>query len=700
MAIHLFSSGLVSLDASHRSAMFSDWRQQGRMSDETINNYPAFIWSVADLLRGVYKQSEYGRVILPLTVLRRLDCVLEPTKDNVLSVAGKLPEYLEHRGPVLAHAAGQSFYNTSKHTFKTLLADPDNVAPNLRNYIAGFSESARDIIVKFNFDVQIDRLAEHNLLYLVVSKFADLNMSPDTVSNLEMGYIYEELIRRFSELSNETAGEHFTPREVIRLMVNLLLADDDELLTKPGIVKTMLDPACGTGGMLSVSEEYLRKLNPKGRLHVYGQEVNAETYATCRADMLIKGQDASRIRFGNSFDNDQHPNRRFDYLLANPPFGVEWKMVANHVKSEHKTKGFAGRFGAGTPRINDGSFLFLQHMISKMKRSEDGGARLAIVFNGSPLFTGAAGSGESEIRRWIIENDWLEAVVALPDQLFYNTGISTYFWVVTNRKSPKRRGKVQLIDARESWTKMRKSLGNKRKQISEDQVAELTRLYGAFEEGPRCKIFPNESFGFLRITVERPLRLRWEITDDTVGAVATNKKITKLPPLMQLLVDKLRADLGTTFQTEKTVKAFVREALVSVIGEKPAALVNAITAALAVRDPDAPVVTARGKAKPDPTLRDYENVPLPSKRVTHETDTSRRLDTLEYRTTIDDYLQEEVHPYVPNAWHDPTKTKVGYEIPLTRHFYTYNPPRPLEEIDREIKALETEIKALLAEVTR
>ena len=334
----------------------------------------------------------------------------------------------------------------------------------------------------------------------------------------------------------------------------------------------MLDPACGTGGMLSVSEEYLRNLNPQGGLHVYGQEVNAETYATCRADMLIKGQDASRIRFGNSFDNDQHPDRRFDYLLANPPFGVEWKMVANHVKSEHKTKGYVGRFGAGTPRINDGSFLFLQHMISKMKRPEDGGARLAIVFNGSPLFTGAAGSGESEIRRWIIENDWLEAVVALPDQLFYNTGISTYFWVVTNRKTPKRRGKVQLIDARESWTKMRKSLGNKRKQISDDQIAELTRLYGAFEEGPRSKIFPNESFGFLRITVERPLQLRWEITDDTVGAVAANKKVGKLPPLMQeLLVDKLRASHGVTYATEKTVKAFVRDALVSVIGEKPVA---------------------------------------------------------------------------------------------------------------------------------
>ena len=337
------------------------------MSDETINNHEAFIWSVADLLRGVYKQSEYGRVILPLTVLRRLDCVLEPTKDKVLARAAMLPADLENRAPILMHAAGESFYNTSKNTFKTLLADPDNVASNLRNYIAGFSESARDIIDKFNFDTQIDRLDQHNLLYLVVSKFADLDVRPEVVSNLEMGYIYEELIRKFSELSNETAGEHFTPREVIRLMVNLLLADDDELLTAPGIVKTMLDPACGTGGMLSVSEEYLRKLNPQGRLDVYGQEVNAETYATCRSDMLIKGLDASRIRFGNSFDNDQHPDRRFDYLLANPPFGVEWKMVANHIRGEHKTKGFAGRFGAGLPRINDGSFLFLQHMISKME---------------------------------------------------------------------------------------------------------------------------------------------------------------------------------------------------------------------------------------------------------------------------------------------------------------------------------------------
>jgi type I restriction enzyme M protein len=412
------------------------------VSDTAIKNHAGFIWSVADLLRGVYKQSEYGRVILPLTVLRRLDCVLEPTKDEVLETMADLPATLRNREPLLQQVAGQPFVNMSRHTFHTLLGDPDKVAGNLRNYIAGFSESARDIVNKFNFDVQIDRLDDHNLLYLVVSKFTEIDLSPTAVSNLEMGYLYEELIRRFSELSNETAGEHFTLREVIRLMVNLLFADDDDLLTRPGVVKTLLDPACGTGGMLSVAEEYLRELNPQARLRVFGQEVNAETYATCRADMLIKGADADNIGFGNSFDNDRHQGQRFDYLLANPPFGVEWKMVADTVRDEHAAQGFAGRFGAGLPRINDGSFLFLQHMISKMKRPEEGGARLAIVFNGSPLFTGGAGSGESEIRRWIIENDMLEAVVALPDQLFYNTGISTYFWVLTNRKAPRRRGKV------------------------------------------------------------------------------------------------------------------------------------------------------------------------------------------------------------------------------------------------------------------
>ena len=671
------------------------------MESEKINNHAAFIWSVADLLRGVYKQSEYGRVILPLTVLRRLDCVLEPTKEEVLAAVGRLPDTLQNRDPLLAKFAGQSFFNTSRHTFATLLGDPDNVAGNLRNYIAGFSESARDIVDKFNFDGQIDRLNDHNLLYLVVSKFADLDLSPETVSDLDMGYLYEELIRRFSELSNETAGEHFTPREVIRLMVNLLFREDDELLTKPGIVKTLLDPACGTGGMLSVAEDYLRQLNPEARLMVFGQEVNAETYATCRADMLIKGQEASNIKFGNSFDDDQHQNERFDYLLANPPFGVEWKMVADTVKDEHAVQGFAGRFGAGLPRINDGSFLFLQHMISKMKRPDEGGARLAIVFNGSPLFTGGAGSGESEIRRWIIESDMLEAVVALPDQLFYNTGISTYIWVVTNRKALQRRGKVQLIDARDHFTKMSKSLGQKRKELSADQIDEIARLYGSFEEGPQVKIFPNESFGFLRITVERPLRLCWEITDDTLAAIKSDKKLAKLDyDERETLLAQLRTHLGEVYPTETAVKQVVQDALRKTTADEPAAIVKTVTEALAIRDPDAPIVTDRsGSPKPDPDLRDYENVPLPLLAVPFEPDPTARLEAIEYRSAIDDYLETEVHPYVPDAWPDPDKTKIGYEVPLTRHFYAYIPPRSLAKIDAEIRDLESEIQSLMTDLS-
>ena len=671
------------------------------MSGDTINNHAAFIWSVADLLRGVYKQSEYGRVILPLTVLRRLDCVLEPTKADVLELVEELPDTLQNRDPLLEQAAGQSFFNTSRHTFATLLGDPDNVAGNLRNYIAGFSESARDIVDKFKFDAQIDRLDDRNLLYLVVSKFADIDLSPETVSNLEMGYLYEELIRKFSELSNETAGEHFTPREVIRLMVNLLFVDDDELLTRPGVVKTLLDPACGTGGMLSVAEDHLRRLNPQASLKVFGQELNDETYATCRADMLIKGQEAANIRFGNSFDDDQHRGERFDYLLANPPFGVEWKMVADVVRDEHALQGFAGRFGAGLPRINDGSFLFLQHMISKMKHPEEGGARLAIVFNGSPLFTGGAGSGESEIRRWIIENDWLEAVVALPDQLFYNTGISTYFWVVTNRKTPKRRGKVQLIDARESFTKMRKSLGEKRNEISDAQIDEITHLYGALEEGERVKIFPNESFGFLRITVERPLRLRWEITDDTLAAIEVNKKIARIgAEQREALLKKLQAYRGATSTSEKAARELVQEVLLSSGAGETSALVKAVIDSLAVRDPEAPVLTDRAdEPKPDPDLRDYENVPIPNVRVIFEADPAARLGTVEYCTVVDDYMTGEVLPFVPDAWYNPDKIRIGYEVPLTRHFYAYRPPRSLADIDNEIRELENDIEALLMDLT-
>ena len=660
------------------------------MSTETIKNHAAFIWSVADLLRGDYKQSEYGRVIMPLTVLRRLDCVLEPTKAQVLARHGQLKGTIDNLAPVLEAVSGEQFFNTSPLDFRRLLDDPGQIAGNLRAYIAGFSESARDIIDKFDFDTQITKLDRANLLYLVVSKFAEIDLHPDQVSNLEMGYLYEELIRRFSELSNETAGEHFTPREVIRLMVNLLFIEDADVLTKPGTVRTIFDPACGTGGMLSTAEDYLRQLNPQARLEVFGQELNEETYAICRSDMMLKGQDASHITVGNSFSEDGHAGRTFDYCLANPPFGVEWKKVQDTVKNEADKLGFRGRFGAGLPRINDGSFLFLQHMISKMKPVEDGGSRIAIVFNGSPLFTGAAGSGESEIRRWIIENDWLEAVVALPDQLFYNTGISTYFWIVTNRKSPERRGKVQLVDGREMFTKMRKSLGEKRKEISAAQVDELTRLYADFTEGDHVKIFPNEAFGYLRITVERPLRAIWRPAGfrTLLGQPGTEDWMWEDE-------DRIATAIGglPDQPNQKKAEAAVKKALPDLTAKQVKALVAVI------HHPGGRIVTdAKGNPEPDSDLRDNENVPLPATPVTWQADITERLDTIEYRTAIDDYVTAEVHPYVPDAWVDHDKTKIGYEIPLTRHFYTYTPPRPLHEIDAEIKQLETEIQELLREV--
>ncbi len=576
-------------------------------------------------------------MILPLTEIRRLDCVLEPTKEAVLARYKQLAGRIENLEPVLQAAAGDlAFYNTSPLTFTKLLDDPGTISDSLSLYVGAFSAAAKDkdVIDKFDFPIQIERLRKANLLYQVVGKFADIDLHPAVVSNIEMGYLYEELIRRFSELSNETAGEHFTPREVIRLMVNLLFIDDEDILAKPGIVKTLCDPACGTGGMLSVAEEYLRELNPQARLEVFGQELNAETYAICRSDMMLKGQDASHIAYGNSFSEDHHDGERFDYLLANPPFGVEWKKVEDAVKAEAQTKGFSGRFGAGLPRINDGSLLFLQHMISKMKRPEDGGSRVAIVFNGSPLFTGAAGSGESEIRRWIIENDWLEAVVALPDQLFYNTGISTYFWIVTNRKSRERRGKVQLVDARELFVKMRKSLGEKRKAISTEQIDEITRLYGAFQEGETVRILPNEAFGFLRITVEQPLRLRWEITKETIQVTLGAKALQKQPEQVKALLRELLAErLGSTFENQKEVVKALGPSIIDAGLPGPAQ--KAIWSALAVRDPEAATVADRkGNPEPDGELRDQENVPLPPGPVRFEEDPTDRFATLEYRTAI------------------------------------------------------------------
>jgi type I restriction enzyme M protein len=664
----------------------------------TIKNHADFIWSVADLLRGDYKQSEYGKVILPLTVIRRLDCVLEPTKRAVLGKHKQIAGRVENVGVPLEIAAGQKFFNTSPLTFAKLLDDPNTIADSLHLYIGGFSSAAKDVIDKFDFESQIDRLRKANILYQVVGKFAEIDLHPDVVTNTEMGYLYEELIRKFSELSNETAGEHFTPREVIRLMVDLLFIDDaDDVLTKRGVIKTMCDPACGTGGMLSVGEDRLRELNESARLEVFGQELNAETYAICRSDMMLKGQDASHIAYGNSFSEDHHEGKRFDYLLANPPFGVEWKKVEAEVRREAEAMGFSGRFGAGLPRINDGSFLFLQHMIAKMKSPEEGGSRVAIVFNGSPLFTGGAGSGESEIRRWIIENDWLEAVVALPGQLFYNTGIFTYLWVVTNRKAPERRGKVQLVDAREHFVKMRKSLGEKRKEISGAQIEEVVGLYGNFEEGEKVKILSNEAFGFLRVTVEQPLQLRWEVTDETIAAVLAASAVQKQPEDVQTAVrELLEKHYHAQFATEREMLSILGPATAGLELSNPAQ--RAIWSGLAIRDGEAPVITDRSaNPMPDPQMRDHENIPLPLDSVQFEEDPADRFATLEYRTAIDDYMRDEMLPYVPDAWVDYERTKIGYEIPLTRHFYKYVAPRSLEEIDAELKALEEEIQELLAD---
>lgn len=471
---------------------------------DNFHSKVSFIWSIADLLRGNYKPSEYHDVILPLTVLRRLDAVLEPTKDKVLTRYLQVKKELDQYDSLLKSVAGYSFYNTSKFTFKTLMQDPNNIAINLKNYINGFSKNMFEIIENFEFDKEIEKLDKADLLFLIIEKFNDIDLHPDKVSNHEMGTIFEELIRKFSEQANETAGEHFTPREVIKLMVKLIVAGNGGL-SKPNIIKSIYDPACGTGGMLTIAKnEITHKINPSAKVFLFGQELNPKTYAIAKSDMLIKGENADQIKKGNSFSQDQLENEKFDYMISNPPYGVEWKNVAKQVKAEFENLGFDGRFGAGLPRINDGSFLFLQHMISKMRAISDGGSRIAVIFNGSPLFTGDAGGGESEIRRWIIEHDWLEAIVGLPDQLFYNTGIHTYIWLVTNVKPKDRLGKIQLIDARKMFKLMRKSLGSKRHFIDDEQIEDIISLYKSFENKGKSKIFTNDFFGYRKITVIRP----------------------------------------------------------------------------------------------------------------------------------------------------------------------------------------------------
>ena len=600
----------------------------------------SFIWSVADLLRGDFKQSDYGKVILPFTVLRRLDCVLEPTKRAVLDeLAARQGQGISPES-FLLRKAQQSFYNTSPLDMRRLMGDQDNIAQNLYAYIQGFSADVRDIFERFEFVAQVDRLAKAGLLYQVTESFARTDLHPDKVDNHQMGLIFEELIRRFSELSNETAGEHFTPREVIRLMVNLLFVEDDDALTKPGVVRSIYDPTAGTGGMLSVAGDYLVEHNDRARLVMYGQELNPESYAICKADMLIKGQDVSNIVFGNTLSDDGHPDKKFDYMLSNPPFGVEWKKVEKEVRREAEQQGFNGRFGPGLPRVSDGSLLFLMHLISKMRPAVDGGSRFGIVLNGSPLFTGGAGSGESEIRRYVLENDLVEAIVALPSDMFYNTGIATYVWVLTNRKPARRKGQVQLIDASSFWQKMRKSLGSKRKEMGAEDIATVTRLFGDFVEAqiatvmdasgkevacvvvrhgeavpaapaggkvklaPLSRIFPNEAFGYRSITVERPLR-------DEVG----------------------RAVLGERGKN-------------------------------------------KGKPQADGALRDIENVPLGE--------------------DIEEYFAREVLTHAPDAWIDHEKTKVGYEVPFNRHFYVFEPPRPLEEIDADLRMVTDRILKMIA----
>ncbi|AVY94617.1 restriction endonuclease subunit M [Microvirgula aerodenitrificans] len=609
------------------------------MNQQTLSS---FIWSVADLLRGDFKQSDYGKVILPFTVLRRLDCVLESTKDAVLAeYAAKQAQGL-NPAPFLQRIVGNAkFYNTCPLDLAKLKGDQDHIRENLYSYIQGFSEEARDIFERFDFYTQIDRLHKAGLLYLVTEKFANVDLHPEVVDNMQMGLVFEELIRKFAELSNETAGEHFTPREVIRLMVNLVFQHDDDVLRAGShAVRTLYDPTAGTGGMLSVAEEYLSAHNPQARLTLFGQELNDESYAICKADMLIKGQDVGNIIAGNTLSDDGHPTRKFDYMLSNPPFGVEWKKVEKEVRKEQLEKGFDGRFGPGLPRVSDGSMLFLLHLISKMRPAVDGGSRFAIVLNGSPLFTGGAGSGESEIRRYVLENDLLEALIALPTDMFYNTGIATYVWVLSNRKEEDRKGWVQLIDGSSFWQKMRKSLGSKRKEMSEQHIDELTRLYGEFVEADLATVLDADGKEVAR-----------HIVTGTAPATPAGGKV-KLAPLSRMFRNE---EFGyTTITVERPLRD---EAGNIVLGSKG---------------------KQKGKPQPDSALRDTENVPLTE--------------------DIQAYFEREVLPHAPDAWIDESKSKVGYEIPFNRHFYVFEPPRSLHEIDEELKAVSANILRMLGEL--
>ncbi|MBI2954517.1 MAG: SAM-dependent DNA methyltransferase [Chloroflexi bacterium] len=661
------------------------------MSDHTY--FANLIWQIADLLRGPYRPPQYERVMLPMTVLRRFDCVLAPTKARVLA------EYERRKGgrlegdaldTMLNEVAGQRFHNHSPLDFEKLKGDPDNIEKHLVSYIKGFSANARRIFDLFEFENEIERMREANILFLVVSKFCDVELHPNRVPNEQMGLIFENLIRRFNELANETAGDHFTPREVIRLMVNILFIHDDALLATPGTARKLLDPACGTGGMLAEAQNYLREHHAEARLYVYGQDYNPRAFATAASDMLMKQVDhnggGNNVRFGDSLTDDQFAGETFDYFLTNPPFGVDWKKQQKEIQQEHDKLGYAGRFGAGLPRVNDGALLFLQHMIHKFEpvrpSEHKRGSRLAIVFSGSPLFTGGAGSGESDIRKWIIENDWIEAIIALPEQMFYNTGIGTYIWIITNRKEKQRKGKIQLLDARDIWTAggsedNKRSLGDKRRHLTDAQIAEIVQVYGWHANRGISKIFDNADFGYTRVTVERPLRLCYEMTPEHKA-----RFLHACPHLLDD-VEAIDSALGREPRWDwNAVWGRIEDLLHERNSRWKIGDQKLFRRFFTRRDPEAaPVVKGeRGEGlEPDPELRDFESVPL--------------------KDDIDAYFEAEVRPHMPDAWMDRSKDKVGYEINFNRHFYNYAPPRPLEEIDADLRRAEEEIRWLLREVT-
>ncbi|MFK4028589.1 type I restriction-modification system subunit M [Stutzerimonas balearica] len=630
-----------------------------------------FIWNIADLLLGAFRPSEYGRIILPFTVLRRLECVLEPTRDKVRIQYEAMKASGVDMDLILPSTAGATFYNVSQ--FSLASVGSTSTRANLEDYIAKFSANARQVFEHFAFDRWLEKLEKANLLYLVAQKFAAVDLHPDKISNHEMGLVFEHLIRKFAESANDDAGQFFTPRDVVRLATTLVFAPDHQALNGEGVVRTVYDCAAGTGGFLSSAIEQVYEWNPNARLVPYAQELNPETYAISVADKLIQQYDTRNIKLGNTLSHDQLPHEQFDYCLANPPFGVKWENVQKQVQAEHQQQGYAGRFGPGLPRVGDGSLLFLMHLLSKRKPIELGGSRIGIVLSGSPLFNGGAGSGESEIRRWILENDWLEAIVALPNDLFYNTGIGTYIWVLSNHKDGLRKGKVQLIDASAMHAPMRKSLGSKRKYLSDEQIAEIAKLHEAFEEGPNSKIFATTDFGYRRITVERPLRLRFSVTPDKLAAYQNTKG-----------ADQVEAFAGVQDEFDN-LPAFLKAAGIKKLGK------GALKAALACfgeRDASAQsVLDDKGNPQADSDLREFENVPL--------------------KESIDDYFAREVLPHVPDAWIDTGKTDakdgqvgiVGYEINFNRYFYVYQPPRPLNEINADLKAVEAEIAALLGEVT-